>query len=500
VPEHEVRDELTRLQGSEFLYEVRLFPDLEYTFKHALTHEVAYQGLLQDRRRNLHARITEAIERFAGDRIAEQSERLAHHALRGELWEKAAAYLREAGLRAIARGAHREALFHLEQALGTLQHLPETRWRSELAIDIRLEIRGALLPLGDWSRMVDHLQEAEAFARALGDQHRLARIAIAKVLQPRVAGDFDAAFKFGQEALAIARTLGDRPIEMVATNYLSDIHQVRGEFLEAIKLLERNVGLDGSRAERFETEHLLALALSSLGRFDEAIEHGESAIRIAEETDHPWRLFFRLLNLGWMHSHRGDFPRAVGVLERCLQLGSTWQFFDRAPYVAAALGCAYALVGRTEESMALVPGAVNEFRAGRGQFAPGFILLNAGRAYFAAGRIDEATNCTREVLALARRIGAREVEASALSLTAAIAAASGAENAEDNYREALALAGPRGMRPLVAHCHLGLSKLHHLRGHRDQALEHLKIAISMYREMGMKYWLERAAAAAGKLE
>src|SRR5215472_6990210 len=117
TPEEEVRAELTRLQASEFLYEVRLFPDLEYTFKHALTLEVAYQGLLQDRRRDLHARITEAIEQISSERIAEQAERLAHHALRGELWEKAVVYLRQAGLRAATRGANQEAIAYLEQAL-----------------------------------------------------------------------------------------------------------------------------------------------------------------------------------------------------------------------------------------------------------------------------------------------------------------------------------------------------------------------------------------------
>jgi class 3 adenylate cyclase/tetratricopeptide (TPR) repeat protein len=241
--EREVRSELTRLQGAEFLYELRLFPDLEYTFKHALTHEVAYQGLLQDRRRDLHARITEAIERLAAERIAEQSERLAHHALHGELWEKAVVYLREAGIRAAARGAHREAVHYLEQALGTLHHLPETRGRTELAIDIRIEIRHALLPLGDWDRMGDHLQAAEVLARSLGDQHRLGRIAGMMVHQWRVTGDFDAALKYGQEALAIARSLGDRSIEVIATRYLGETHLVRGEYCEAAKLFERNIGL-----------------------------------------------------------------------------------------------------------------------------------------------------------------------------------------------------------------------------------------------------------------
>src|SRR5499425_2226053 len=109
APEYEVRAELTQLQAAEFLYETRLFPDLEYTFKHALTHEVAYQALLRERQRVLHARITEAIEQqLSTERVVEQVERLAHHALRGELWEKAAAYLRQAALRAMARAAYRE--------------------------------------------------------------------------------------------------------------------------------------------------------------------------------------------------------------------------------------------------------------------------------------------------------------------------------------------------------------------------------------------------------
>src|SRR5262249_16610711 len=134
--EPEVRAELTRLQAAEFLYEVRLFPDLEYTFKHALTHEAAYEGLLQDRRRVLHPRITQAIERLGSEGIGEQAERLAHHALRGELWEKAVNYLRQAGLRAIGQGAHREAVAQLEQALVALRRLPSTRETTELAIDI----------------------------------------------------------------------------------------------------------------------------------------------------------------------------------------------------------------------------------------------------------------------------------------------------------------------------------------------------------------------------
>ena len=193
-----------------------------------------------------------------------------------------------------------------------------------------------------------------------------------------------------------------------------------------------------------------------------------------------------------VHLLRGDFTRAARILERCLQLGRSWQFVDRTPDVAAALGSAYALAGRTEESLALVAGAVMAFRARQGHVAPTSILAQAGRAYLAAGRIDEATTYAREVLALTRQLGLRGIEAGALFLTADIAAASGAENPEGYYREALALAEPRGMRPQVAHCHFGLGKLYRRRGDREQAQEYLATAMAMYREMGMTYWLGQA--------
>src|SRR2546428_12692386 len=219
-PEPLVRAELTPLQAAEVPHQTRLFPGREYTFKHALTHEAADGGLLHERQRALHARTTEAIERLSTERVAEQAERLAHHALHGELWEKAGAYLRQAGLRAMARAAYREAIAHLEQALGALRRLPETRETTELTIDIRIDLWNALIPLGDRARMGEHLHEAEVLARTLGDQHRLGRIATFMVIQCLVTGDYDKAVRFGQEALGIPRTPRARSSEVVPTSFL----------------------------------------------------------------------------------------------------------------------------------------------------------------------------------------------------------------------------------------------------------------------------------------
>ena len=173
VPEDMLRAALARLQAAEFLYEAALFPEVEYTFKHGLTYQVAYGSLLHERRRHLHARATDALEQLAAGRVSEHVERLAHHAQRGELWERAVAYLRQAGAKALARSASREAAAAFEQALAALAHLPEGRATVEQAIDLRFELRQALQALGEHQRVVDYLREAEALAATLDDQRRM---------------------------------------------------------------------------------------------------------------------------------------------------------------------------------------------------------------------------------------------------------------------------------------------------------------------------------------
>ena len=165
LPDAVLQGGLARLQAAEFLYETALFPELEYTFKHALTQEVAYGSLLQDRRRALHVQILQIMERLYPDRVSEQAERLAHHALRAEAWEPALAYARQAAAKAAARSAIREEVACLEQALTALAHLPERRDTLEAAIDTRLELRGTLFRLADFEPQLEHLLDGRTTRR-----------------------------------------------------------------------------------------------------------------------------------------------------------------------------------------------------------------------------------------------------------------------------------------------------------------------------------------------
>jgi predicted ATPase len=167
---------LTHLQQAGFLYETSLFPERVYTFKHALTHEVAYGSLLQERRRMFHAQIADVLEALAGDRIDDQVERLAYHTSRGEVWEKAVTYSRQAGEKAMTRSAYREVVGYVEQALSALQHVPENHSTNKQAIDLRLDLCRAYAAIGERRRRLGILREAERLAEALNDQLRLGRI------------------------------------------------------------------------------------------------------------------------------------------------------------------------------------------------------------------------------------------------------------------------------------------------------------------------------------
>ena len=274
LPDAALRAGLARLQAAEFLYETALFPELEYMFKHALTQEVAYGSLLQDRRRALHAQIVQAVERLYPDRVAEHAEQLVHHAVRARAWEPALVYARQAAAKAAARSAIREAVACLEQALIALAHLPERRDTIEAGIDTRLELRGALFQLAEFDEQLEHLREAERLAEAVGDRRRLGRVLRSTCHYYSMIGDQSRAIDVGQRALAAS--LGDGIAEATARHNLAQAHHALGDYLRALELsrgaltLEGELigrgGIDALPIQRVSLRSWLAWSLAETGR------------------------------------------------------------------------------------------------------------------------------------------------------------------------------------------------------------------------------------------
>jgi len=513
VPEVALYSGLAHLQATEFLYETRLFPDHEYTFKHALTHEVAYGSLLLERRRALHARIVEALERLAPDRLAEQVERLAHHALRGEVWDKVLAYCRQAGEKTMTRSAHREAVGYFEQALSALPHLPETHDTREQAVDLRLALRSALFPSGDFGRILACLREAEALAAALDDSRRLGQVSRFLADHFRFMGAYGQAIAAAQRALALATAGGEVVLHALVNNILGAVYQAKGDYRRAIDCFGQTVAsLEGARRhERFGQVNLpavlsraqLATCHAALGTFAEGRALSEEGLRIAEAVDHPPSVMFASWGIGLLCLRQGDLPRALPLLERALGICQDTDLPFYFPLMAAALGAAYTLGGRVADAVPLLMQAMEQTTAMEMGGFQTLCLGCLGHAHLLAGRLEEAHARADGALARARAHQERGNEAYALRLLGEVAARREppeGELAETHYRQALALAEELGMRPLVAHGHLGLGNLYLKSGRRDKAHAELSAAIALYRTMEMTFWLPQAEAALAREE
>jgi class 3 adenylate cyclase/tetratricopeptide (TPR) repeat protein len=508
LPEADLHRAFDHLQAAEFLYETQLFPEREFTFKHALTHEVAYGSLPHERRRVLHARILEALEPLAAEPLAEQVEQLALHALRGEVWDKAVTYGQQAGARAHGRAAFREAATCYEQALEALGHLPETPDTGELAIELRLGLaRSALHPLGEYGRELALLREAEALARARDDWARLARVLAWLANVFRRTGDHAGALAAGQQVLALATDRGDLALQAAASFSLGGIYEAIGDYGRAAELFRRNVEArdagTGHPDGQIHALAWLARALSELGQFTEGRRHGEEALRLATVDGRGTEPVFAQRTLGRLYLNQGDLAAAIRLLEQSLTLCHAAELWNLRAGITGDLGHAYALAGRLAEGRALLEEALRENLRMGVLHNQSLYVVRFSAVCLLEGCLDEARQHARQALDLARRHGERGVEAFALCQLGAVHAQADppeVAQSEARYGEALALAEALGMRPLQAHCHHGLGTLYAKSGQREQARAELETAIDLYRALEMAFWLPKAEAVLAQVE
>jgi tetratricopeptide (TPR) repeat protein len=302
-------------------------------------------------------------------------------------------------------------------------------------------------------------------------------------------------------------------LRLPAISYLEQAHYLRGEFARVIELATDNLAALPADwvYERFGLtagisvwdRSWLVLSLAELGRFDEAAAYEAEAIGLAEPTQHAFTVGVAYRAAGTLHLLAGDWAKARSRFEHWIAVARAGNVVLHLPWAVAASAFVLAQFGEASEALNRLREAeeILERQAANGiVFSHGWAYHALGRACLLLGRLDEA-----------RRLGDRTLESSpshpgfaahAQHLLGDIATHPDrfdAERGEAHYRRALALAEPRGMRPLIAHCHLGLGKLYRRTGKREQAQEHLATATAMYRTMEMGFWLERAEVESRKL-
>lgn len=501
-----LQESLAYLHRGEFLDQSEPPQALEYTFRHALTHDVAYGSLLHERRRELHARIVEVIETLHRDGLDQHIERLAHHSLRGELREKAVSYLFRAGRKAQRQSAPHGAAGFYDQALLLLDALPESQFKLERSLDIRIRLRGVLIGLGETQKAIQRLSEVEAVADKLDDERRRARFWVALATLRCLRADLDDALGNAKHALAIAERVGDSTLCIQSRMVLELIHFYRGDYRHVVELASIILAAkpddesfhysDNYRGSTI-ARHYLILSLIQLGRFSEAATHVKDLFRLAGPT-HGRATGLAQLSEAIRLLSMGDWAHAGPFIEQSIETFRSSNNYLTLTHAVPMSAWSLAQLGETSEATRRVQEGESllEKQTADGTIAQyGMDYVRLGRAVLQMDRLDDAqrfANCAMR-LAPSHPGPAAHVQ----NLLGDIAMRRNrfdAQMGEIHYRKALALAQPRGMRPLVAHCHFGLGKLHQRLANRERANEHFTAATTLYREMDMLFWLEQADA------
>ncbi len=448
-----------RLQQSEFLVPSRVVPDTVFRFKHAVTHDVVHGSLLKRDRRELHGRVLEALEHEQAFRVSEQVDLLAFHAHRAEDWARAARYGRQAGMKAAARSANREAVTLYRQALAALQQLPETRERQAAEIDLHFEIRNALFVLGEPEQIMDHLKQASAIAAAIADGDRQCRADLLLSGLFWQNGEHRRAMEIADRAMRL--TVGDRGSVLTALchyrrgvnrhalgDYAEAVEDLRGSIAELEKIGAMDVFAFGGYPSVFCTS-FLAWSLAELGELEEATRWGAQGWTLSRDLVNSYSRTVMSFGFATALIRAGNLDEARKVLEEGLELNRMTEAPSTYPWIASALGYTLVRSGAVDAGLELVRNSVSPEVRRRGPvYAHPYLWL--AESLIACGDKEAAKDAAETGRAKA---GAQE-ELGHLAWAERILGDTeiGADprKAGSHYRLAADLAEKLGMKPLLA--------------------------------------------------
>jgi tetratricopeptide (TPR) repeat protein len=430
-----------------------------FEFTHDRIRDVAYTSPLAPRRKLLHRRVAEALQRLGDDDLGERSAALGAHYAEAEVWERAARSLYDAAGSAYERTAYREGGLLLERALAAVTRLPRTRETIGLEIDIRLRLFRCLNPLAD-PRAGEQVARARALVGDSPDEAREAIILVEVAELRRLGKDLGAAIEAGDRALLLATRTG-RPRLMAQAHFqLGVAHVTCGAYDEGIGHLRATVArlADAPLRDRLGYPYVTALcrltwSFADLGDLAKAERYAEEATRVARDSEHVLTVAETATAVGVLHLARDRPADAIPALQRALELARAWRIAYIRSFSGVWLALAHARCGRVSDAGSLL----DECESGRIweglrlQWSRIIVRLAEGRGLLGDARRAHAL--AAEGLALARAIGEPAGAAEALALLAGLALRrkpAGVSEALGHLTEAVALAERLRLRPLGA--------------------------------------------------
>ena len=521
-PGDQLKSLLARLQAGEFIYEQPAFPEVEYSFKHALTQEVSYGSLLIERRRALHERTGRAIEALYKDQLEAHCSELAHHFSRSGNQPKAVEYLLSAGRQAVQRSADAEAVAHLTTALALLQTLPDTPERARQELDLQLTLGPAWMATKGFAapQVEATYDRALALCRQLGDTSQVFPALLGLRTFFIVRGKLRTARELSEQLLAMAREAQDPALLVQAHRALGTSLLCLGELEPARAQLEQALSLyDPGRHESpaiFQglEPGVLGLAFIAwdlwlLGYPDQALARSQAMLALAQTLSHPPASAAALVFAADLHLCRREVQQAHELAQATIALATEHCLPFWLAWGTILSGRALAAQGRAAEGIEKMQQGMSAYLATGAEFNRPHALALLAEAYAGAGRAEEGLKTLDEALELVERTQERLYEAElhrlkgelTLLLPAGAAQeASRPDQAQACFQQAIEIARRQGARSLELRAVMALSRLWRQQGKSIEARQMLSEIYSGFTEGFDTADLQEAKALLGELQ
>jgi class 3 adenylate cyclase/predicted ATPase len=478
---------LSRLQLGEFVYEQPAVGEVEYSFKHALTQEVAYNALLIERRKLLHERAGAALESMFAERLDDHLGDLARHYSRSDNFSKAVEYLGRAGQQGLQRCAYVDAINSLNAALNLLKKLPDSPQLIQQELLLQLALGPALIAIQGYAapEVERAYTRARELCEQLGDTPEMFLALHGLWLLYLVPGELRKANEIAEQLLRRAQGAHDQTLQIYAQLARGVTSYWMGDFITAREHLESatplydperhralifRYGLDA----RIVCFTLAAWALWQLGYPDQAAKRGNEALTWGQRLSHPFSLVYAHCFVGVLHQLRRE-ARAAQENEECsIALCAEHGFTEFLGVATTLRNWASAEQGRDEDEIAQLQQALTATRVNpyiAEQWRPHFLCLLA-ELYMETGRFGNGLSALAEALAVADEHGDHHNRAEMHRLKGELLlkqSDSNAARARSCFERAIEIAREQSAKSWELRATTSLARLLDKQGRRDEA-------------------------------
>lgn len=504
--EREVQRNLQELVGSEFIHQKVYWPDQVFWFRHVLIQEVAYSGLLLQRRKAYHGAVAELLERLYAGKVGERCEELAFHYRLGENFEKALEYWTLAGNKASRIHAVREAISYFQAALRALEALPSSRKRLGQRMDVDMKYSFVLSLAGKYEEALSVLRDAERIAEEVGDRERLMQVCsrMATILFWK-GGTWDETSLYQRKAFELAEKLND--IEGMAAGYeglglLYTVHDsVRAiDFYRQALEIRKRQGDKGKIAACWRD---LGWAHCTAGDWKEAIGCAGKGLELGKELDDLRRMGWSYWVLGLTCGSMGEWEKGIALsqqgVELCRQIG------DAYGEAMGHWGLAWSYLESGDWQRAEEAGRAAVFKAldteSSVELFVGYASLT--EAYLGQEKLEEALETSQKAWEVAQQLGFRRLKGWSTWLLGAVYSRKGGTErglAKGYLQESLDLLRESGAKDHEARCLRSLGLFYWSVGELNSARESLAQAVALFEQLGTQGELRRTREDAKRLE